>query len=433
MSVRTPCLACALLLLGLPALAAANNDSAPDNPLSRVEAETRAIENDPAHSASMMRAESARQSAIAAGELPNPMLSLGLLNLPADDFDFDREAMTQLRLGLRQSFPRGDTLDLRSRGASLKANDAEQAAALRQKEVRRSVATAWLRAVLAERQMDILDSNRELFVQLQQITTSLYSVGRKNQQDVLRADLELARLDQRLAAAREMREVSRARLGRWIGPENSQRPLALMGALPAELPEVSLRADLPNHPAVKRAVVNVSQARNDTDLARQAYEPQWGVELAYGYRDDAPGIQRSDFISAMVTLDLPLFSERSSDANLASARARHGAAEDALVDRQQQLHGALDAALAQWDQRGAQLDLYLNRLLPTARSQREAALSAYQSDASDFGALVQAQTSLLNLELQRVQMDVSQRLSLVELRYLADDDLLPQLDTGESR
>lgn len=429
MSARTPSLACALLALGLPLLAAAEGGSAPV--LSRIEAENRAIDSDSAYTATMMRADAARESAITAGELPNPVLSLGLLNLPADDFDFDREAMTQLRFGLRQMFPRGDSRSLRSQGARLQAGEAEQLAAARVREVRRSVARAWLNAMLAERQMAILEQNRELFVQLEQITTSLYAVGRKNQQDVLRAELELARLNQRLAAAREQREVARTELGRWVGRDASRRPLMAPRDLPSTLPEAELRSGLHRHPLIGRAEIGIEQAGNDSELARQAYEPQWGLELAYGYRDDAPGIQRSDFLSAIVTLDLPLFSHRAPDAQLAAARIRRTAASDTLLDQQRQLEGMLDTALAQWRERGAQLDLYQNRLLPTAGSQREAAMSAYQSDASDFGALVQAQTSLLNLELQSVQMEVSRRLALVDLRFLAPDELLPRLDTGE--
>jgi len=207
--------------------------------------------------------------------------------------------------------------------------------------------------------------------------------------------------------------------------------LSAAGSLPDRLPEAALRQGLARHPLLGEAITGAALAQNAADLVRQEYEPQWGVELAYGYRDDASGMQRADFVSAVVSVDLPLFSTRATDARLAAARANRSAAQETLADRHRVLQGMLDTAFAQWRQRGVQLDLYSQQLLPTAQSQRAAALGAYQSDVSDFGSLVQAQTSLLNLQLQSVQMDVAQRLALVELRYLADDELLAELETGD--
>ena len=69
-----------------------------------------ALENDPAISATRARARALSDEAVANGQLPDPKLRTGLYNLPVDDFDIDREPTTQLRLGVVQAFPRGDTL-----------------------------------------------------------------------------------------------------------------------------------------------------------------------------------------------------------------------------------------------------------------------------------------------------------------------------------
>ena len=78
--------------------------------LSLVQAEKIASEADPQVAASQARALALSESAVADGQLPDPKLRFGVYNLPTDTFDFDQEPTTQLRLGIQQAFPRGDTI-----------------------------------------------------------------------------------------------------------------------------------------------------------------------------------------------------------------------------------------------------------------------------------------------------------------------------------
>ncbi|MCF6319376.1 MAG: transporter, partial [Proteobacteria bacterium] len=50
---------------------------------------------------------------VAAGQLPDPKVSLAFLNFPTDTFNFGQEPMTQLKVGVSQMFPRGKTLALK--------------------------------------------------------------------------------------------------------------------------------------------------------------------------------------------------------------------------------------------------------------------------------------------------------------------------------
>ena len=92
------------------------------------EAEALALAYEPGIEARLSRASALREEAVAAGERPDPMLQLGALNLPVDSFDLDQEPMTQLRVGISQQFPQGDTLALR-RAIMDAQGDAAQASA----------------------------------------------------------------------------------------------------------------------------------------------------------------------------------------------------------------------------------------------------------------------------------------------------------------
>jgi len=73
-----------------------------------------ALLGDPVIAASRARSQALSEAAIADGQLSDPKLKTGLYNVPLDDFDLREDPATQLRLGIEQSFPRGDTLQQRS-------------------------------------------------------------------------------------------------------------------------------------------------------------------------------------------------------------------------------------------------------------------------------------------------------------------------------
>ena len=76
-------------------------------------AEELALAADPAVAASQSRANALQEQAVADGQLPDPKLTFGVFNVPVDDLSLKQESSSQLRTGVKQAFPRGDTLQYR--------------------------------------------------------------------------------------------------------------------------------------------------------------------------------------------------------------------------------------------------------------------------------------------------------------------------------
>ena len=85
---------------------------AQDQSLGLEEAVSRALIDDDWLSASVQRESALQQEAVLSAQLPDPKMSIGLANMPLDSFNFNQEAMTQFKIGVNQTFPRGDTLEL---------------------------------------------------------------------------------------------------------------------------------------------------------------------------------------------------------------------------------------------------------------------------------------------------------------------------------
>lgn len=387
-------------------------------PLTIAEAGDLALAAEPGAAAFLDRADALQEQAVAAGQLPDPVMRIGLANFPINGGGFTTEGMTQAQLGVRQAFPRARTLEsdqFRSQAQAMSFN-----ADARSRDVLLAARHAWLDTYYAQQADSLLTEARPFFADLVTITRSLYSVGRKSQHDVLRADLELSRLDDRLIETRRVRGTSRAMLSRWLGQE-AQRPLAMK--LPDwETPPAleQLQEQLAAHPALAAADADVGARQAAVRVAEERKKPGWALDVGYGYRDGylPSGEPRSDFVSVAVTVDLPLFSGNRQDRRLAAALSQRSAAINSQAELTARLASELAAEYARWLDLSRRLELYETRILDQSRSQAQAALLAYQSDAGDFADVMRAYIDDLNARLEHLRLQVDRAKSYAVLANL---------------
>ncbi|MDH3410591.1 MAG: TolC family protein, partial [Gammaproteobacteria bacterium] len=252
------------------------------------------------------------------------------------------------------------------------------------------------------------------------ISRSLYSVGRKTQQDVLRAELELRRLDDRLIEIDRRHAQAVAALSEWLGAD-ARRPVAAKLPMWDRLPaRESLRASLSSHPAVLAADARVAASSAGVHVAEERKKPGWALDLGYGYREGelANGEPRSDFVSVSVTMDMPLFRKNRQDRSLAAALSERSAAEFERHDLLRRLSSQLDAEYALWQDISLRVVLYETSILGLSASHAQAALLAYQSEAGDFADVMRGFIDDLNTRLDHVRLQVERAQSYAVLANL---------------
>jgi outer membrane protein TolC len=328
--------------------------------------------------------------------------------------------MTQAQLGIRQVFPGGDTRELTTQKFRTLSEGMTQKADRRGRDVLTAVRIAWLETHYWREAHQIAIESRPFFDDLVTITRSLYAVGRKSQQDVLRADLELRRLDDRIIDMGKQHGRSRAALSQWVGAE-SERPVATM--LPgwtAVPPLEVLRTDLRAHPAMLAADANVDASLVDIDLAEQEYKPDWTLDLGYGYRDGflSNGQPRSDFVSLSVTVDLPFFRAKRQDKSVGAALSQRRAADQSREELLRRLNSQLGAEYVRWRDLGRRLELYEEMILGVSADNATAALAAYQSDTGDFADAMRGYVDDLNTRIDYIRLQVERAQSYAVLANL---------------
>lgn len=389
-------------------------------PLTLAEAEDKGLLAEPGQQAMHAKALALQELGVVAGELPDPMLRLGLNNFPLQSGGFTTEGMTNAGVSYRQAFPAGKTRELNTRRFDLLAHEMNENAATRGRNVLTAVRQSWLDLYYWERAHALVSESRPFFDDLATITRSLYGVGRKTQQDVLRAELELSRLDDRLIEIERQRSRSRAALGEWIGGEAS-RPVALkLPAWSKVPPYESLQSTLLQHPLMQAANAQIDARIAGVGIAEQRAKPGWALDVGYSYRDGSlpSGQPRSDFITVGVTVDLPFFRKRSVDSTLSAALQERSAAKSSREQTLRQLQSQLAAEYARWTDLTRRLELYNTRILGQANDNAEASLLAYQSDRGDFADVMRGYINDLNTRIDHIRLQVERAQSYAVLANL---------------
>merc|ERR1711916_73173 len=192
---------------------------------------------------------------ISAGSYPDPKLSVNMLNLPTDSFDINQEAMTQLKVGISQQFPRGDSLKIKQEQLKLQASKYPYQRENRKTKVIVEVSQLWFEIYKIQETINIITKNRALFEQLLDISESSYSsaLGKTRQHDIIRAELELTNLDDRITILEQKKDKLSTTLSQWF---------------------YSLQNE------------EIEAITKERALANEKYKPQFALNTSYSYRDD---------------------------------------------------------------------------------------------------------------------------------------------------
>jgi len=381
-------------------------------PLTLAEAEDRALASEPGQLAFEARAAALDERAVAVTQLPDPQLRLGVNNYPLDGGSFSREGMSHMLVGIQQMVPPGRTRSISAQRYEALADRAESQGDARGRDVLLAVRKGWLDLYYLDRAHELVSESRPFFEELASVTRSLYSVGRKSQQDVLHAELELSRLDDRLIDIERTRMQGRAALGEWLGAD-AGRPIAAKLPPWTAVPALSdMHAALSTHPAMTAAMADSEASTAGVGLARQRSKPGWSVNVGYSSRNGtlASGAPRSDFLSVGVTVELPFLRRKSVDSTLAAALSEKSAAKSQELAVHRSLESRLEGEYARWHELSRRLELYEQRILAQSKERAEAAMLAYQSDSADFADVMRGYIDALNarIEYERLQVERAQ-------------------------
>lgn len=394
-----------------------------DIELTMFDAVSFAQEQDPLLQANHIREDSLRALSVAAGAFPDPVVSVDLANMPTNSLDFSQEAMTQFRVDLTQVIPRGDTRNLRRAQFNRNGDQYPFQRDARRAWVAMTVSKLWLDVYAAQHVIELIESERGLFDQLAEVVEANYANthGGTRQQDLIRAQIELTSLEDRLILLRLDRRTAQAQLSEWIGETAYTTPSSSLPELVVSVENLltgNLISTLVAHPKIRALDEHIRALEIGVSLAEQQYKPSWSINASYGYRDDDPlGNTRADLFSIGVGFDLPLFPTNRQDKIVESATAEREASKIERILSLRELRSGLETALQRDGLLRQRMAIYNSRLLVQESELRGSALNSYISNDGDFSEVVHAHHAELNSKIEQIYIAVEIRKTLTEINY----------------
>lgn len=386
------------------------------------------LKNNPRLMAIQLDTQAAETEIIQAGTLPDPILSISANNLPVDVFTFDKEPMTGKMLQLSQGIPILGKLNLRSQIAETRHEVSIETLEEARNQLKREIATLVMDISYTDAAIETIERNKQLLDEFQRVAGQRYAVGKGLQQDVLKAQVELSRMMEREITLRQRRITQVEQLNQALDRpvQSTVPPIANPGfsKLSLELTEL-VKTGVAHRPALRAMESKIKQSAQLVDLAKKNLVPDLKLNAGYTQRDVLQSGQGgSDFLSAGVSVTLPLYAGHKQKQAISESKIRKSAQEERYRDAVNQLEAALESTLSSLSQNADLIDLYADGIIPQAAQSLESALTGYQTDKVDFITLINNQITLLNLELEYARILTNYHKDIVKLEYLIGQQLI---------
>jgi outer membrane protein TolC len=400
------------LALACAALAARGEQGSTDPALDRLLRQ--AVERNPEVAQARAAVEAERRRVPQVGALPDPVLSVGIQNEGFSGITVGESVMSFVSYGASQTFPWPGKRGLREQAASLQLRRTEASLARAALDLEAQVRAGYVDLLLARENLVLTGELEHLWTQAQGAARVRYESGQAPQSDLLRAQLELARLAQRRAVQEAQAANAEARLNRLAG-NPLEAPIAPASRLAGGDPQLvaepeALRDAEARSPELASARIAVAQAEAGTSLAKKEWFPDVSVQAALMTRG---GLDKMWQLG--VSVPLPIWGGRKQGKAVEENEQRAAVAAQSaesvwqvLALRTRERHALLQATLAVNQS-------YRSGLLALSDATTRSTLSQYQVGRVPFTAVLEALGSFVNDRASYLQSSAdAQRIAIAQ-------------------
>ena len=384
-------------------------------PLTFAEAIELAETATPAIEARSLVIEAAQSAAIAADQLPDPKLSVDIMDRRiAGPFEFSprpgRNGFPRQKIGISQDIPNGAKRRARAGQAMADITVARANKEALVQDVQLYSALSWIDLYYAQRRLQILE------VLQQSLSDLSATVGARLELGITRPAqaFEPERLIAKLADRRSLRaadiEKARAMLARWTGVDRPETE----GTLPEfTIDREALVSTIKELPILDIQDAKVERADADVELARANKRPDFSVNASYVHRRPEYG----EYVSVGVTIDLPLFAKKRQNPVIDARILEASAARLEANDLERQLQAELSSDLAANRSYRENWERSKNTLLPLAKKQAELERVSYGAGRVDLDTALNAAVAFAEAEIDLLDREATLVRDTVRIKY----------------
>ena len=368
---------------------------------------------------------------------PDPQLQLGFMNYTVPGLKpMEPIGMTQLQL--MQMVPLGGKLTLAGNVAGAQASATAERARDLVWELRSQTAMAFYDLYATDRQLDIARETLRLLQDIARTAVAMYRVGDGRQADVLRAQVEIARMAEDTVRMQAMRQTMIARINalRDRDPATVVATPALPlfpDSIPARIWLDSVARD--GRPMTRAGLADVRAADASASLARREIIPDLQIGIQYGQRGatmtttDQTGAPMTKRItermgSLMIGASIPIFARDRQYRMRNEANAMKAMAEADVAAMRAETRGRIGEAYADLARARNLARFYRTTVLPQAEATVTSAMSAYRAGAVDFMTLLDDQMTVNKYRQELYTLEADEGKAWAELEMLTGHELI---------
>ena len=385
--------------------------------------------------------EAARHRIAMKSSLMNPMLMVGVENLPTNSFGFTDEPMTSKMIGVSQSFPFPGKLKAEQAIAAQDTITVGASVNEAQNELARDIKQAYFEIYHLERSIATNEFHVRAIDEMLNAARAKFATGAATQSDVLNLQLERSDIKNQIVDEKTMLAMQRADLERASGADVVNINVTSSLALP--LISYSL-SELDSLAARHRPILAAMRSEADQQLLNQRRAdlnkyPDFQVSLEYMQRDALSAtsamnptyspaanqlglmpmtMKQSDMVSATVSIELPLnYGDQRGEA-IAEADAMRSMKLSQERAKQLEIHAELEANLAKLNGLREQYAILRDEIYPVVQQSLETSNANYTYGKAGLEQVLRDQLTLLHREHDRYRLEAEYNKTLAQIEYL---------------
>jgi outer membrane protein, heavy metal efflux system len=353
--------------------------------------------------------------------LPDPMVSVGWAGNLVPFSVMQGDSSSYRGVTVSEQFPYPGKLKLRGAIAGKDADAAQADYETIRRRICVDVNAAYYDYFYYDQAIQTTKRKKELLEKLSKIAEARYRVGKATQADVLRSQVEISLLIEKLTILEEQRDTAQARLNTFMvrAPESPLPPAAEVdpSTLRFSLEELyALAAN--NDPGVLRNRTMVERGRIAVTQAEKEYKPDIGVSYMYQQRSALP-----DMNGVTVSVNIPVFYKSKQRQAVAEASEDLISAEKMRDNRLNEIKFELKQKYLRAKASERLLTLYSKGVVPQSSLALESSMASYQVGNVDFISLIANFTTLLDYETDYYRQLADYQTALASIEALTGTEV----------
>ena len=360
--------------------------------------------------------------------LPDPVLTLGLVNLPTNTFSFTQEPMTGKIIGISQAIPFPGALSSAADVKSVDTSIVKQEIFDLRNEICKDVSDLYYSLQYIREDIRLSEESIELLNQISNVAKRKFEVGNASLQNIIQVEVQITRVKDKIETLRGKEKSVTAKLNAML-LRSENAPIITEEISPIDSYNLNsdtlLKIAELNRPLLQKIKFGELKARLMKKQAEYSFYPNFKVGVQYSQRDysSKTGLDFTDFFSVVVGVTLPINYGGKKSEKVNSAiylQSLYDNKYKSVLQDLQSSFGGINGKISELEKRET---LFTKSLLPQAEQSYKASIADYQVGKIDFVNVIKAENDILNIKTKLAKIRVDYSKSISQLEYLSGKQL----------